>query len=265
MSLEHDDPNFQREVRKRSIKSFAWFFLAIALVVAGWLWLMSQPDEFGANRALRRVLRFNETVNAAVKSPTHLAKTFDKSQAVKNVKVNGPYGLSDGFDSTSWKLRVVNKGWGADSVIYVTLDDIKKLPRTDVVFDFKCIEGWSQITWWSGVKLSDFMKQYNLGSRNGRTPNLDDVPSLTNYIGMVTPDSGYYVGIDMKSALSPQTILCYAMNGNPLPENQGAPLRLIIPNKYGVKHIKRIGTMRFVDRRPRDYWFERGYDYDCAL
>ena len=85
------------------------------------------------------------------------------------------------------------------------------------------------------------------------------------YIGLETPDKAYYVGIDMKSALHPQTILCYEMNGQPLPANQGYPLRLIIPVKYGVKSLKQIGTISFSDQRPRDYWAERGYDYFSGL
>ncbi len=81
------------------------------------------------------------------------------------------------------------------------------------------------------------------------------------YVGMATPDKEYYVGLDMPSALHPQTILCYEMNGKLLPLNQGYPLRLIIPVKYGIKHIKRLGTITFNNQRPRDYWAERGYDY----
>ncbi len=81
------------------------------------------------------------------------------------------------------------------------------------------------------------------------------------YVGMQTPDKKYYVGIDMPSALQPQTLLCYEMNGQPLPLNQGYPLRLIIPVKYGIKHLKRIGTLFFSNEKPADYWAERGYDY----
>lgn len=125
-----------------------------------------------------------------------------------------------------------------------------KLPKKDLVFDFKCIEGWSQVTHWAGVPLRTFMQHYRL---NGQ--------AKMNYVGLVTPDKGYYVGIDMPGALHPQTILCYEMNGKPLPVNQGFPLRLIIPVKYGIKHIKRIGTMFFSNHKPADFWAERGYDY----
>ena len=72
---------------------------------------------------------------------------------------------------------------------------------------------------------------------------------------------GYYVGLDIESALHPQTLLCYAMDDRPLSLGHGAPLRLVIPVKYGIKNIKRIGTIRFTDERPADYWAERGYDW----
>jgi DMSO/TMAO reductase YedYZ molybdopterin-dependent catalytic subunit len=55
------------------------------------------------------------------------------------------------------------------------------------------------------------------------------------------------------------------MSGKPLPMNQGAPVRLIIPVKYGIKNIKRIGYIWFSDSPPRDYWAERGYDYFAGL
>ena len=77
------------------------------------------------------------------------------------------------------------------------------------------------------------------------------------YLDLSTPDKQYYVGIDMPSALHPQTLLCYELNGKPLPMNQGYPLRLIIPVKYGVKSLKRIGYMYFDKKRPPDYWAER--------
>jgi DMSO/TMAO reductase YedYZ molybdopterin-dependent catalytic subunit len=78
---------------------------------------------------------------------------------------------------------------------------------------------------------------------------------------METPDGDYYVGLDMASALHPQTLLCYAMNGQPLTPHHGAPLRLVMTVKYGFKSIKRIGRIAFMDERAADFWAERGYDW----
>jgi DMSO/TMAO reductase YedYZ molybdopterin-dependent catalytic subunit len=180
-----------------------------------------------------------------------LAKTFPASAAAPRVRVNGDAGMGANFDTASWKLQLIRK---PGDTIYISMAEIKALPKTDVIFDFKCIEGWSQVTHWAGVKFSDFAAKYGLEEQTKMT-----------YTGLHTPDNEYYVGIDNRSMMHPQTILCYEMNGKPLPMNQGYPLRLIIPVKYGVKHLKRIGTMFFSNERPKDYWFERGYDYYCGL
>jgi DMSO/TMAO reductase YedYZ molybdopterin-dependent catalytic subunit len=82
---------------------------------------------------------------------------------------------------------------------------------------------------------------------------------------MKTPDEEYYVSIDMPGALHPQTLLAYEMNGAPLTAKHGAPLRLVVPVKYGIKNIKQIGRIEYTNSRPDDYWAERGYDWYAGL
>jgi DMSO/TMAO reductase YedYZ molybdopterin-dependent catalytic subunit len=122
-----------------------------------------------------------------------------------------------------------------------------------MVTQLKCIEGWSEIVHWGGARLRDFMHAYPPArGENGRLPR---------YVGFETPDRQYYVGLYMEDALHPQTLLCYEMNGQPLSREHGAPLRLVTPLKYGIKHLKQIGSISYTDRRPRDYWAENDYDY----
>ena len=241
----------EKKIRNKTIISFSVFIIMLALAVIGWKWLRNQPADNQAQKPLRNVLAFNESFFGKFFSNNHLAKTYPLSQAVKNVRVNGDEGMSEGFDTSTWKLKVAR---APGDTLFVSLDEIKSLPKTDIVFDFKCIEGWSQVTHWGGVKFSDFATKYNLSSQ-----------ILSRYVGLQTPDKGYYVGIDMPGMLHPQTLLCYEMNGKPLPMNQGYPLRLIIPVKYGIKHLKRIGTIFFSNDRPPDFWYERGYDYYSGL
>lgn len=85
------------------------------------------------------------------------------------------------------------------------------------------------------------------------------------FIGMQTPNGEYYVGLDMPSALHPQTMLAYEMNGQSLTMEHGFPLRLIVPVKYGIKNLKCIGLLFFSNTKPRDYWAQRGYDYYAGL
>jgi DMSO/TMAO reductase YedYZ molybdopterin-dependent catalytic subunit len=241
----------QRKIYNKTVIAFVMFMIAISAALFLWVWLQHQENDSpmagGIPKPLRKGLDANESLFSNTFSASHLAKTYPKSQAVKSVRVNGDIGMGDDFDATNWKLHVVKTN---GDTLNITMEDIKKLPKTEVVFDFKCIEGWSQKTWWGGVKFSDFMKYYHL-----------DNETALKYAGLKTPDEEYYVGIDMPSVLHPQTLLCYEMNGKPLPMNQGYPLRLIIPVKYGIKHLKRVGTIYFSNERPADYWAERGYDY----
>jgi DMSO/TMAO reductase YedYZ molybdopterin-dependent catalytic subunit len=240
-----------QKIRNKTLISFLFFFLFIASCIAGWKWLHRQPEDNGTPQPLRAVLNTNEKIFMSLFANNHLATSYPVKDAVPRVRVNGDAGMSKDFDAGKWKLQLVKS---TGDTVYISIDEIKALPKTEIIFDFKCIEGWSQVTHWAGVRFTDFIKKYGL-----------DQQSQMNFTGFNTPDKGYYVGIDMKSVLHPQTLLCYEMNGQPLPMNQGFPLRLIIPVKYGVKNIKRIGTIFFSNERPPDYWYERGYDYYGGL
>src|SRR5690606_23394653 len=121
---------------------------------------------------------------------------------------------------------------------------------------------WSMIVTWTGARLADFMAAYPPATRDGSPPAVRRHPErLPRFVALETPGRGYYVGLDLASALHPQTLLAYEINGRPLPWEHGAPLRLALPIAYGVKRLKRIGTLRYTDVRPADYWAERGYDW----
>lgn len=145
--------------------------------------------------------------------------------------------------------------------LLLTIDDIKSLPRTEMTTELKCIEGWSVIVNWTGVRFSDFLQRYMPKTSNGSESDFSRPNEFMRYVSMITPDGGYYVGMDMPSMLHPQTLLAYEMNGAPLTMEYGAPLRLVTATKYGIKQIKRIGRITFTDERPADFWAERGYDW----
>ncbi|HTR30750.1 MAG TPA: molybdopterin-dependent oxidoreductase [Puia sp.] len=248
------DPSLpvQQQINRRTFVSFASFFVLGAAAWKAWFWIKDSAPSDGVQGALRQGLNVDDKIFKHVFSPDHLVPTFPVTAAARNVRYNSNIGLTtNGFDPAKWNLQVTKKD---NTNLSVGIDDLRQLPKTEIVFEFKCIEGWSQVSWWGGVRFSDFIQHYNLQPET----SLD-------YVGLSTPDDQYYVGIDTPSALHPQTILAYEMNGQPLPTRHGAPLRLIIPTKYGVKNLKRVGKIFFSDTRPRDYWFERGYDYYCGL
>jgi DMSO/TMAO reductase YedYZ molybdopterin-dependent catalytic subunit len=242
----------EKFVKRKTITAIFFFVLFIASCLFAWNSLQKQPKVDGALQPLRKGLIANEWLFSNILfSSNHLSATYSKNQAAPKVRVNGDAGLKNNADTANWKLEVVRQ---IGDTLRISLADIKALPKREIIFDFKCIEGWNQITHWGGVRFSDFVNKYGLFTQ-----------SNMKYVGLETPDGEYYVGIDMASMMHPQTILCYEMNGKPLPMNQGFPLRLIIPVKYGVKHLKRIGTLFFDNEKPRDYWYERGYDYYCGM
>jgi len=141
--------------------------------------------------------------------------------------------------------------------LLLTMDDVLRLPRHELVTQFKCIEGWSEIVHWGGVRLRDFIEAYPPAKNaQGETPK---------YVYMETPDGDYYCGFDMQACLHPQSLLVTEMGGQPLPQWHGAPMRLHMPIKYGYKQIKRIGLIAYTDEKPDDYWTKLGYDWYAGI
>ncbi len=140
--------------------------------------------------------------------------------------------------------------------LLLTMDDVRKLPRHELVTEFKCIEGWSQVVHWAGVRLVDLIDAYPPEKINGREPR---------FVYMETPDGNYYGGYDMSACRHPQSLLVTEMAGEPLSPEHGAPLRLHMPIKYGYKQLKRIGLIAYMDIKPDDYWTKLGYDWYAGL
>lgn len=150
--------------------------------------------------------------------------------------------------------------------LLLTMADVRKLPHVEMVTEFKCIEGWSEIVYWGGVRLRDFLAAFPAQKGGGvQFDSMEFATRFPRYVGFDTPDGQYYVGIEREVALHPQTLLAYELNGQPLTPDHGAPLRLVTPLKYGIKQIKQIGRMTYTDTQPHDYWYEQGYDYYAGL
>jgi hypothetical protein len=164
-------------------------------------------------------------------------------------KVRMPRGLEEAGASKSTLAP-------GTSGLLLTMDDILKLPRHELVTQFKCIEGWSQIVRWAGVRLGDFLEAYPPALVDGKEPR---------YVYMETPNGDYYVGFDMDICRHPQSLLVTEMMGAPLTQYHGAPLRLHMPTKYGYKQIKRIGLISYTNDKPDDYWTKLGYDWYAGL
>jgi DMSO/TMAO reductase YedYZ molybdopterin-dependent catalytic subunit len=257
----------EKDLRKRTIKSFIIFLLGGIFILSLWNWIRPTPDDEVISPELRTVLEFNGRIWHSLFSPQKTVEKFKAPPVGKKPRINGDIGLRTPLSLADWKLNVVSNADDPHSTHFqLNMEEIRSLPRVQSTAEFKCIEGWSEVISYTGVRFSDFLKHYRLGSRSpdawkdGRLPE-----NRYLYVAMETPDREYYVSLDMESMLHPQTILAYEMNGQPISEANGAPLRLIVPVKYGIKSLKRIGKIYFSDQRPPDYWAEQGYDWFSGL
>ncbi len=198
------------------------------------------------------MLRGNESVAEAYFSNGHRSPAFGESQVDPHTRVNGDVGLDDDLEPGQWVLNVQTSDRASSRQL--TMAQVRELPRVEQITQLNCIEGWTVVVQWAGARFADFTVGAYAPLGLG-----------TKYVGMETPDRRYFVGLDMASALHPQTLLCYEMNGADLTSAHGAPLRLVIPVKYGVKNIKRIGKIIYTDKRPEDYWANDGYDWYAGL
>jgi hypothetical protein len=252
--------DLDRRLRRMTRRGFALGGLAALAGFGGWRWLFTRSEEGGLPWPIRRVLELDERVARGAFRASRLSPEFARS-AARMPRVNGMIGLGWGPDTAAWRLRVVGSA-GEHASQSFTLDDIKALPRFEMTTELRCVEGWSEVVHWTGARMADLASTTGLATRSGRPRgpqgNTDD---LLDYAALETPDGIYYVGLDMASALHPQTLLCYEMDGQPLTPEHGAPLRLVTPVKYGFKSLKNLGAIQFTDTRPKDYWAERGYDW----
>jgi DMSO/TMAO reductase YedYZ molybdopterin-dependent catalytic subunit len=254
--LEEDEA--RKQMSRRTRRGFLFGGGAAILGLLGWRWLSDETK----TGLYKRAFEFNENVSRLFYSPRRLVPEFPLSEVTKPERANGAEGLGPEFDLSSWTLHVSGLAGRSDDLV-LSLDDIKRLPRTEMTTEFKCIEGWSTIVHWAGVRFSEFASAYLPRDRNGGKGDVVNRPQdLPRYVALSTPDEKYFVGWDIESMLHPQTLLAYEMNGEPLRPEHGAPLRLASPTKYGIKQIKRIGRIDFTDERPRDFWAQPAYGYD---
>jgi hypothetical protein len=243
LSQPMPDADARKALFGKSRRNFLVGGAAALIGVFGWRWM---PDET-KYKLLRGTLEFNGWISDNLYSPKRLAPEFSRDK-ISPERVNGMIGLDSPIDSDS--IYIDHPGISESQQI--TLSQLRALPRTEMTTQFKCIEGWSIIVNWAGVRFSDAVAHIMPGK------SFADLPA---YVSISTPDGQYFVGWEIEEMMHPQTILAYEMNGKPLTSEHGAPLRIASPLKYGIKQLKRIGQIEFTDERPRDYWGEQGYDW----
>jgi DMSO/TMAO reductase YedYZ molybdopterin-dependent catalytic subunit len=205
---------------------------------------------------LNRALRIDDDVAEALYSKNRLVPTYTKSQ-ITPLKNNYNGATPDPSYIPEWHLILE----GLASRLTVSLNIRTLLTRFQVhdqITRLVCVEGWSAIAWWSGLRFDDLMRVYPPMSQ----AKWVRVDSSVNLDASGNPDP-YFASLDLPTARHPQTLLATHFNGQPLTVDHGAPLRLLVPVKLGLKNVKAITKLSFVAEEPTDYWAERGYSrYD---
>jgi DMSO/TMAO reductase YedYZ molybdopterin-dependent catalytic subunit len=146
-----------------------------------------------------------------------------------------------------------------------SLTELRALPSRTQVTRHDCVEGWSAIAKWKGVKLSAILDAVGLAA---------GARYVMFYCADPMEEDGtdfYYESIDLEDAYHPQTILAYELNDAPLPVANGAPLRLRVERQLGYKHAKYVTAIAVVDSFANvaggqgGYWEDQGYQWYAGI
>ncbi len=194
--------------------------------------------------------RVNERFQAALFDPRRLAPELPETD--ESLPGDFPaYRIGDDYPAApqGWALAV---GGLVKRPVTLSLEALTRLPRTRTRVRHHCVEGWSAVASWDGVRLSEVAR-------------LVEPDPRARFVEFRSFEPGYYSCWDLESALHPQTILAYGMNGQPLAREYGAPLRLYSAVKLGYKMVKYVAQVSFLPVRTGGYWEDRGYEWFAGV
>jgi methionine sulfoxide reductase catalytic subunit len=153
---------------------------------------------------------------------------------------------------------VVVEGQCGKPGTYNIEDILKWFPLEERIYRLRCVEAWSMVIPWIGFPLADFVKRFEPTSR-ARFLEFKTLLDAKQMPGVSEPVLRwpYTEGLRMDEAMHPLTILGVGLYGEVLPNQNGAPIRLIVPWKYGFKSVKSIVRVRFVENEPLNTWQEQ--------
>jgi len=167
----------------------------------------------------------------------------------------GPSRLAGDFNPHPWQVKV--EGLVEHPGIWDLEKLIAGLPQEERIYRFRCVEAWSMVIPWNGFALRHLIKKLQplSSARFVEFETLYDPKRMPNQNRQVIPWP-YREGLRMDEAMNELSFMATGMYGKPLPNQNGAPIRLVVPWKYGFKSIKSIVTIRFTDRQPLNSWHQ---------
>jgi sulfoxide reductase catalytic subunit YedY len=186
------------------------------------------------------------------------ANTFDDITTYNNFYEFGtgkedPYENAQEFEPRPWTIEVDGE---AEKTGTFNLEDfIKPHALEERIYRMRCVEAWSMVVPWVGIPLADIIRQFN-PTWKANYVRFQTLSDRSRMPGLRYPvlDWPYREGLTMAEAMNPLTIFAVGLYGEVLPNQNGAPIRLVVPWKYGFKGIKSIVKMSFVEARPKTSW-----------
>lgn len=166
-----------------------------------------------------------------------------------------PANESDDFEPFPWEIEIEGE---AEVIGKFALEDLLKgLAVEERIYRLRCVEAWSMVIPWLGVQLSDLIKRLKpLSSAKyvafETVYRPEQMPGQRSFFAAI--DYPYIEGLRMDEAMHPLTLLATGVYGQSLPNQNGAPTRLVVPWKYGFKSIKSIKKIKFTRRQPNTTW-----------
>jgi len=194
--------------------------------------------------------RVNERFQRALFDPARLAPELPESELTPP-DLFPAYKIGEVYpaEPSGWGLTV---GGLVARPMTLSAADLGQLPRAHLRVRHHCVEGWSAVAGWEGVRVSEIARVVGADPR-------------ARFVEFRSFEEGYYSCWDLESALHPQTILAYGMNGSPLPRQYGAPLRLYSAVKLGYKMVKYLSAVLFLPVRSGGYWEDQGYEWFAGV
>jgi sulfoxide reductase catalytic subunit YedY len=184
--------------------------------------------------------------------------TFDEITSYNNFYEFGtgksdPKRYAGRMKTNPWTVKI--DGHCARPADYHVEDLIKPIALEERIYRLRCVEAWSMVIPWIGVPLAEVIKRAEPTSK-ATFVEFTTLMRPTEMPGQQTPglDWPYTEGLRMDEAMHPLTLLAVGMYGKTLVNQQGAPIRLVVPWKYGFKSIKSVVRIRFVDKQPKTAW-----------
>ena len=238
--LVHRSPQIERLERRLFLRQ------SLSLGALALLTGCELTNDDSVQQVLTGMSRWNDGVQGWLFDPQRLAREFPASAITTPFPFNAYYSEDEVrmIDGAGYKLELAGlvaqkKPW--------TLPDLYALPQVSQITRHICVEGWSAIGKWSGVRFSEFLARIG-------------ADTTAKYVGFKCGDD-YYTSIDMATALHPQTQLTLRFGDQILPAKYGFPMKLRMPTKLGYKNPKHIMAISVSNTHPGGYWEDQGYNW----